>query len=194
MDTITTSVGGLISAVNDAVDPITSVANGILCLPYILTDGIGGLMNTAINTLASTLKSIAEGLQGLINKVVKSVINKIVGAIKKLLGKILSVFDIINSIIKKIKALVNKIKNAIFERENCKFVAASLFKCILSEAANSIKKKETAIPDITSIIDSKTQSIADKITQPGELIDRYVDKAANMASRATTAVKTLSLF
>jgi phage-related protein len=151
-------------------------------------------MNTAINTLASTLKSIAEGLQGLINKVVKSVINKIVGAIKKLLGKILSVFDIINSIIKKIKALVNKIKNAIFERENCKFVAASLFKCILSEAANSIKKKETAIPDITSIIDSKTQSIADKITQPGELIDRYVDKAANMASRATTAVKTLSLF
>jgi phage-related protein len=194
MDTITTSVGGLISAVNDEVDTITSVANGILCLPYILTDGIGGLMNTAINTLASTLKSIAEGLQGLINKVVKSVINKIVGAIKKLLGKILSVFDIINSIIKKIKALVNKIKNAIFERENCKFVAASLFKCILSEAANSIKKKETAIPDITSIIDSKTQSIADKITQPGELIDRYVDKAANMASRATTAVKTLSLF
>ena len=70
MDTITTSVGGLISSVNDKVDTITSVANGILCLPYILTDGIGGLINTAINTLASTLKSIAAGLQGLINSVV----------------------------------------------------------------------------------------------------------------------------
>jgi len=194
MDTITTSVGGLIGAVNDKVDTITSVANGILCLPYILTDGIGGLMNTAINTLASTLKSIAAGLQGLINKVVKSVINKIVGAIKKLLGKILSVFDIIKSLINKVKSLINKIKSAIFERENCKFVAASLFKCILSEAANSITKRESAIPDITSLIDSKTQSIADKITQPGELIDRYVDKASNMASRATTAVNSLSLF
>ena len=111
-----------------------------------------------------------------------------------MLGKILSVFDIIKSLINKVKSLVNKIKSAIFERENCKFVAASLFKCILSEAANSITKKETAIPDITSLIDSKTQSIADKITQPGELIDRYVDKASNMASRATTAVNSLSLF
>ena len=194
METITTSIGGLIGAVNDEVDTIMFVADGILCLPYILTDGIGGLMNTAINTLASTLKSIAEGLQGLINKVVKSVISKIVGAIKQLLGKILSVFDLINSLIKKIKALVNKIKSAIFERENCKFVAATLFKCILSEAAKSITKRESSVPDIVSLIDSKTQLVADKITQPGELIDRYVDKAANMASRATSAVKSLSLF
>jgi len=194
MDTITTSVGGLIGAVNDKVDTITSVANGILCLPYILTDGIGGLINTAINTLASTLKSIATGLQGLINSVVKSVIGKIVGAIKKLLGKILSVFNLIKSIINAVKGLINKIRNAIFERENCKFVAASLFKCILSETANSIKKKETAGTDIVSLIDSKTQSIADKITQPGELIDRYVDKASNMASRATSAVNSLTVF
>ena len=194
MTAITTSVGGLISTVNDKVDTITSVANGILCLPYILTEGLGGLINTAINTLASTLKSIAAGLKGLINSVVKSVVGKIVGAIKKLLGKILSVFDIIRSLINKVKSLINKIKNAIFERENCKFVAASLFKCILSETANSITKKESSGSDITSLIDSKTQSIADKITQPGQLIDRYVDKAANMASRATSAVNTLTVF
>ena len=194
MASITTSVGGLISSANDKVDSITAVANGILCLPYILTDGIGGLINTAINTLASVLTNIASGLLGLINSVVSSVVGRILGAINRLLGKILSLFNLIKSIINSAKALLDRIRKALFDRDNCKFVAASLFKCILSESANSITKREAASTNTSSLIDTKTQSIADKITQPGQLIDRYVDKASNMASRATSAVNSLTLF
>ena len=194
MSSITTSVGGLISSANDKVDSITAVANGILCLPYILTDGIGGLINTTINTLASALTNIASGLIGLINTVVSSVVGRILGAINRLLSKILSLFNLIKSIINAAKDLLNRIRKALFDRDNCKFVAASLFKCILSETANSITKREAASTNTSSLIDTKTQSIADKITQPGQLIDRYVDKASNMASRATSAVNSLTLF
>ena len=194
MSGITTSVGGLVSSVNDKVDSITAVANGILCLPYILTDGIGGLINTTINTLASTLLNIASGLVGLINSTMSLVVDRVLGVINKILGAILAIFNLIKSIINAAKRLLDSIRKGIFDRDNCRFVAASLFKCILSETANSITKRDAASNDRASLIASKTLAVADKITQPGQLIDRYVNKAANMASRATSAVNSLTLF
>lgn len=194
MTSITTSVGGLIGAANDKVDSITAVANGILCLPYILTDGIGGLINTTINTLASVLLNISSGLVGLINTLVSSVVDRVLGVINKILGAILSIFNLIKSIINAAKRLLDSIRKGIFDRENCRYVAASLFKCLLSETANSITKREGATNNRDSLVNEKTLSIANKITQPEQLIDRYVYKTANTATRATKALNTLNLF
>ena len=127
MASITTSVGGLIGSANDKVDSITAVANGILCLPYILTEGIGGLINTTINTLASVLLDIASGLVGLINTVVSAVVDRVLGVINKILGAILSIFNLIKSIINAAKRLLDSIRKGIFDRENCRYVAAALF-------------------------------------------------------------------
>ena len=194
MASITTSVGGLIGSSNDKVDSITAVANGILCLPYILTEGIGGLINTTINTLASVLLDIASGLVGLINTVVSAVVDRVLGVIDKILGAILSIFNLIKSIINAAKRLLDNNRKGISYRENCRYVAAAIFKCLLSEAANSITKREAATINRASLVVDKTLSLATKITQPEQLIYRYTYKTSNMATRATKALDTLTLF
>jgi phage-related protein len=196
--TIVSSVGGLISSVNDKVDTITAAANGILCLPYILTEGLGGLINTAINTLATSLSSIASGILDLVSSMVSDVIGKIIGAVNSILDRITGIFNFIKDLKDAVKKLLRKIRNALTERANCKFVAAGLYKCILGSVANNISKKSVSgvgrVTSLINLVDQKTQEITDKITQPGELIDKYVDKAASMATKATKTVNAIQLF
>ena len=194
---IVTSVGGLISSINNKVDTITSVANGILCLPYILTEGIGGLINSAINNLAAALSNIANGILGMVNSLVSAAINRVLGVVNRLLGKILGIFNLIKSIINAAKALLDRIRKAIFDRDNCRFAAAGLFKCIIGEVNNNILKRDVVgltNNSLNSLIADKTQSIANTITQPGQLVDRYVNKAATMASKASSTINAIQLF
>lgn len=194
---VVSSVGGLISSINTKVDTITSVANGILCLPFILTDGIGGLISSTINNLASALNNIANGILGLVNSIVSAAINKVLGVVNRILGKILGVFNAIKSLINSAKALLDRIRKGIFDRDNCRFAAAGLFKCIVGEVNNSIVKRDGAgltNNTLNTFIAEKTQAITNTITQPGQLVDRYVNKAATMASKATSTINAIQLF
>jgi hypothetical protein len=55
------SVAGLASAVNNKVGALTSVAQGVLCIPSILT-GLPGILGNVAGSLLSSLQNQALGV------------------------------------------------------------------------------------------------------------------------------------
>jgi len=202
------SVGGLFSAVSSKVGAITSVAKGIMCLPSILSGLPGLLGNTAKGVLGSLknqatgmMAGIVNGISGMITDIIQDAVNQITGAIANVFNTILQLEATIFATIGLAQALLESIRSQVKEaldfaksQENCRFAAAEMFKCIAGSMINDLSKKAAinAKFDISGI-DKLVSKASSKLSQPGNVIERYTSKISNSVDKATSQINSSKL-
>lgn len=188
-------IGGLITGTAGKIESISAAVGGIMCLPQLVIEELGALVNQSIATLLAIPGAMASALLGVVNGIIDNVIGTVVGAIKKLIGALQGILDAVLQGIQNIKNFVNKVKDNLFSKDNCNFNAASLLKCITSSVASNVSKSDVSkiTNGITSITDKATE-ISNKIAAPGAVLAKYLDKASNNISRATGAIQAVTRF
>lgn len=198
------SVGGLASAVNNKVGALTSVAKGVMCLPSILTGLPGILGNVAKGVLGSlqnqalgVMNSIVTGITGMITDIINNAVNQISGVVNQLLqiqATILATIGIIEQTIKDLKKLVNDIINFRADQDNCRFAAAEMLKCVAGSLIGDLSKKLAKnVSSGTSSIENLVGKASFKLSQPGNVIERYTSKISNSVDKATSQINATKL-
>ena len=204
MMAIINSVGNLLGAVNAKADSVTSIAKGILCIPSILSQfpsilaGIGGSL---VSSVTRQLGSIVNGLQttilGTVTNALDQITNTISSALNTLLqieATILATYNLVVETIKGFKQRINDITEFIETRENCKYAAASLMKCVISSVSQDVSKSlASSIQKGTITTSSALDSITAKLSSPQGVIARYVQKTETSINKAATQINATRL-
>jgi hypothetical protein len=198
-------VTNLISSANSLADQATTAAKIVGCIPAILGNLpsiLGGVASNILKTVAAEATLIAKGMVDAALNIVQSALDTAVGIaegyIKRILqlqATILGTIESIKEFFKGLQERAEDIKKFVSDEENCKFAAASLLNCVagslLKDFTNDIKKK----------INSKIYSVEDyvntqvnKLSEPGELYDKYASKAGAAVDKANSQVSALTLF
>lgn len=205
---ITGSTVGLVNAVNETSDKLNTLANGILCIPSILSNLPSILGSVATSVTAGLAAYSLQLLQGISDSVVGIVANQlgeITGAVSALANKLLSVeqdilgaVSVISKTIKDAYDRIDDIKDSMFSADECKFAAAQLMSCVAgsllsnvtNKIGNEVSRGLTSIDNAASNITSKAVS---GILSPGNVVDQYVSKTSATIDKATAQVKTMSI-
>lgn len=204
MVSLLNSVGGLSRAVNNKVGALTSVAKGIMCLPSILTGLPGILGNVAKGVLSSlqnqalgVMTSIVNGLTGMITDIINNAVNQILGVVNQLLqleATILATIGIIEQTIKDIKKQVDDLINFRADQENCRFAAAEMLKCVAGSLIGDLSKKLAKnVSTGTSSLEKLVGKASFKLSQPGNVIEKYTGKISNSVDKATSQINATKL-
>ena len=204
------SVNNLTSAVAEKALQLSTVSKFAACLPTILTSlpsivggVIGNVAKSVVGGIAGGVSNLLSAPGGFLTGIINETVGRITNAVTGLLNTILNLQAQIASSIQRIKNLItfledefNDTKKWLENSENCKFAAAELVNCIagnllgqLSSIFNS-KIGQGFDLSIGGVIDN----IVDKIEEPGEKLNGWVNNTASQIDRATSRINAASLF
>lgn len=204
------SVNNLTSAVAEKALQLSTVSKFAACLPTILTSlpsivggVIGNVAKSVVGGIAGGVSNLLSSPGGFLTGIINETVGRITNAVTGLLNTILNLQAQIASSIQRIKNLItfledefNDTKKWLDNSENCKFAAAELVNCIagnllgqLSSIFNS-KIGQGFDLSIGGVIDN----IVDKIEEPGEKLNGWVNNTASQIDRATSRINAASLF
>ncbi len=156
---------------------------------------IGG----AAGSVANLLSAPGGFLQGIINETVTRITNAVTG----LLNTVLNIQAQISASIDQIKRLGDYLEKEVEDTaewikntENCNFAAAELVNCIagrlLTQLSSTFGNKIGGGFDLSlgSIVDK----VVDKIEEPGEKLNGWVNNTAKQIDKATSIVGATKLF
>ena len=193
MGQITNATSGILTGVNTKFDSITTMAQGILCLPQIFSpDGLKNITASIGRYLAAYASNVITSLFGFVYDTISRNIQNVTGVIT-------SQLNAINNFIKDISESIALIKNFakgllgdaksvwehITNKENCAFAAAELGKCIISDILDELPKAVTRdLSTGTLNLNNKILDITDKLTGPTKTITRATNRYQSLANKA----------
>lgn len=201
---IINSVGNLLGAVNSKADSITSVAKGILCIPSILSQFpsvLGGVANTLVSTVTKQLGDIVQGIQGIVISTITNALNDITGVVSSTLNNLLQIqatilgtVKLVEETLKGFKTRIDDIIDFSSNRENCKYAAASLAKCIIGGITQDVTK--SLVNSINRGTSSQTTAIENaisKLSSPQNTIVRFTQKTEMNINKAAGQINAIKL-
>lgn len=204
MANILGSANNLFAAVNRQADAVATIAKGALCLPAIISSLpsiLGGLAATVGRSLLANITSAISTISGIIESAANEIISTITGQLTETLNQVLSLQAQITQSIRGALDLVNElagkvqdVRDFVSDSENCKFAGSEFLKCIVSEITKDISSDIKGVVTRTLDIKQYSNRLANKVSQPGEFIDKYVSKQSSMLDKATKQLDAITLF
>ena len=170
-------IGGFLNNASSAIDQLTAVAKGLLCLPSLL----GGFLS------GKSIGGIAGALGGAIGGVVSNIVGTIVQnevafvgnlvaqALRQQYQSIMSIIQTFQMIFNRAKSFKSKIANTlsyIKGSENCAYAAGSLASCIFVAATNLQSKLKKPAQQLQNFNNQLTDAVAGK----SGIINNYINK------------------
>jgi len=213
------SVGRFVNAANQKADQLTSGLKAALCLPSIiggLPDLGKGLIGSTVANLASTLENAVGTVSNIVTNTINGAVNSITGAVDgvvqdftngldNLIGSINLAKGAFNEIKGQLTDVYNKVKSvkggakakleALADKENCNFAAATMLNCITAQAIGSVSDR--AAIDIAKglkPVSDFANDVASEISGVGGAIDNIVKKQAGQIDKATKVVQKANIF
>lgn len=201
---IINSVGNLLGAVNAKADSATSVAKGILCIPSLLSQFpniVAGIGSSLASSVTRQLGSIAAGLQNTIFDTFTNTLNQLTNTVSSALNTVLQIeaailasYNLVIETIQGFKQRITDISDFISTRENCKYAAASLMKCVIGSVSQDVTKSLASKIQKGSITSfSAIESITSKLESSQGVIARYVQKTESSINKAASQIKATRL-
>lgn len=195
------SSNSIVMSAGSLVQTMTAGARGVFCIGAIIGDSA-----LALSTLKKCFDYIMMTGLSLLNDIYKVCIARLNDILKTVYGITLSIFSTIKNVIGAINGIIDlvekiykAIKNAskldlgkLFDKENCDFFIANLFRCMMGKLVDPyIQKFKT---NVTQKINDYTANIPDKISQtvePVTSMSTFVDNQAMFVNKFTNQVGNL---
>lgn len=198
-------VRNLISSADSLADQATTAAKIVGCIPAVLgslPSIAGGVAANILKTVAAEATLIAQGMVdaalGIVQNALDTAVGIVEGYIKRVLelqATILGTIESIKELFTGLKERAEEVKDFVSNQENCKFAAASLLNCVagslLKDFTNDVKKK---INSKIGSVDDYIKTQVNKLSEPGQLYDKYAAKAGAAVDKANSQLGALSLF
>jgi uncharacterized membrane protein YeaQ/YmgE (transglycosylase-associated protein family) len=160
-------VGSFLNNAKGTFDQLTTVAQGLLCIPSLLGKF---LTSKSLSGLASALVgSIGAVVGNIVNTIVQNEIATIGNLVAQTLRQqfeaiqsVLNTFSLIFQTVKNLFSKGNDTIDFIKSTENCAYAASSLASCIISSAANLQKQIKRPASKLQQFNDGLTQAITSK--------------------------------
>jgi hypothetical protein len=202
------SAGGLINAVNNKVDSLLPIVGGIACIPSLLS-GLGGNIGAGVKgalsiigkSLLNSATAIAAAAIGLVTSIVADAIDQITGAVagvinafNAVIADVLNVVNMVQAEIAALKQVATDLLKAVQDKENCKFFAANLAKCMAAAALDNLSKKLAAkVKPGSNSFTTTISNITDKISQPAVILNKVINKASASVDKATSSINAINI-
>lgn len=196
MAIVRNKVNGLLTSVNDQLDSITTIANGILCIPSILKNFLSpGTYRGIFNAIGSVIFST---VQDIIRSTIVSQIDAITNYVNYFINHTFEVIEdgirAVQDIIAFIKGFRQKIQDSvdfIKNQENCTFAASTMLACVIEQAAQQVRKN--IISDIQLNTGKYVDQVANSVSSANGAIDQYIDRNTSFLDKARTQLEFQSL-
>lgn len=169
-------VGGFIFNFNSTFDQLTTVAQGLLCIPSLLGKFLSGnsSLSGLTNALGSALGAVVSNIVGtIIQNEIAFIGNLVAQTLRQQYQSIISILNAFAQLFNTAKSLFTKVQDTmefIKSTENCAYAASSMLSCILSSAANLQKKIKNPANKLAEFNNKLTDAVAGK----SGIIDNYV--------------------
>lgn len=196
----------LTAVVKNKIKQIGTAAKILGCLPSILTGisslGSGSVVGQVGSLITGGAIKLISGLSGLIGSIVNDTLSQITAAVRDLVKKVLSIqaeitrsLQVALGLIDAIKKEASDVVNFIENEENCRFAAAELLKCVAGKALESIADISSKLGGGSSLnIKDLASNITEKISKPGEILDKWTLKTAQSIDHASAQINATNLF
>lgn len=185
------SSSGFLSSVNNTVDKIMSVSNGILCLK----NAFGNIPNPSsiLMGLAGVAAGMISGIIGAVTDVVTRRVGQIINSILSPIRQIEQIITDITKVLISVQGILDKALNmdAYFKNtQNCANAAATLMNCLAQSAINKVTSK------VAMEVDKHIGPIADSVSKEAfkvnGSISNYVGRQAGFMAKAQLQIKLLA--
>lgn len=170
-------IGGFLNNASSAIDQLTAVAKGLLCLPSL----IGGFLSgKSIAGIASAVSGAISGaVSGIVSTIIQNEIafigNMVAQALRQQYQSIVSIIQTFQMIFNRAKLFKNKVTDTlsyIKGSENCAYAAGSLASCIFAASTNLQSKLRKPAQQLQNFNNQLTDAVAGK----SGIINNYVNR------------------
>jgi methyl-accepting chemotaxis protein len=160
-------VGSFLNNAKSTFDQLTTVAQGLLCIPPLLGKFLTG--KSLAGLTEALLGSIGAVASNIVNTIIQNEIATVGNLISQTLRQqfeaiqsVLNTFSLIFQTVKNLFSKVNSTIDFIKSTENCAYAASTLASCIISSAANLQKQIKKPAGKLQQFNDKLTQAITSK--------------------------------
>jgi hypothetical protein len=178
-------VGSFLNNAKSAFDQLTTVAQGLLCIPSLLGKFLTGKSLTGL--AGSLLGTIGAAASNIVNTIIQNEIatvgNLVAQTLRQQYQDIISILNTFALIFNTAKNLFNKTLDTldfIKSSENCAYAASAMASCIISTAAN-LQKQIKKPADKLSLYNSK---LTEAVTGNSGIINNYVQSNLRSLDKA----------
>ena len=168
-------VGSLLNNANNVFNQLTTVAQGLLCIPSLLGKFLAG------GSLSGLAKALSGALGSAVSNIVNTIVQNEIAFVGNLLAQaarqqyqnILSIIQTFKAIFKTIAGFREKVADTldfIKNNENCAYAASQLISCILAASTNLQKQLKNPAQKLAEFNNKLTDAVAGK----SGIINNYV--------------------
>tara|TARA_R100000951_G_scaffold106089_1_gene100359 strand:+ start:12792 stop:13388 length:597 start_codon:yes stop_codon:yes gene_type:complete len=196
MGVIRTKTGNFLGTASDSLDKITSLANGLMCLPATLKGFLSpGFYKSTFSSITNlVVDTVRQVIEDTITSQLDFITNRINWFIDNAFEVVVDGINSVRSVIAFIKSFKQRIQDSIKfikNTENCSFSAASMMSCVAEEAARRVKKK--VISDIQKNTSKYVNEIANQVSETNGAIGRHLNRQLSGLDKARKQIEFQNL-
>lgn len=188
-------VSRFVTALNNTVDRILSVANGILCIPSVLANAdqvLKGIGNALGNAIAETISDISNLVVSYVQNIANNILGVINDAIRAVFGGLADLFNCFSQTVTGLQKAATSIVKRHKSVDDCTVAAAMLANCIFGEVRKKITNDVAVGLQSNRVnINSVTNEILTDLSKPKSVFTDYVNKQEKYFNRATNQLNNI---
>lgn len=204
MSRLFSSVYTIKPTINDTVDKISTIANGALCLPSLVTTALLQPQKILTGLLSNTLRTLQQQVGTLLNLIqfqVAFIINKITGKLIGILqqaaffvNEIRSTINFIDEFKKSLTKRSGDILDSLNDRQNCEAFAANIINCLQNKVTNELTKTLQKEIVTNMNIDEIGKKVTAQLDKGDNIFEGVINKYNNQVNKANTQLTAVNRF